>query len=168
VSNGSEPASPWVKRGAVMFLLIVATAAWFIAQPVDRGDRPQYKKKTDHSAAQVNSELKTVLEDVTVRSYNNPVYKGRIDLSATIDRIKRGERHPHRNDGSTFHNREKRLPKQAGGYYREFVHPTEGMRGPGPQRIVVGKGGEWYYSPDHYRSFIKLNIDTSGARPPPK
>ncbi|OWT60617.1 hypothetical protein CEY08_10320 [Achromobacter insolitus] len=28
---------------------------------------------------------------------------------------------------------------------------------PGPQRIVVGKGGEMYCTADHYRTFIQIN-----------
>ena len=42
------------------------------------------------------------------------------------------------------------LPSRPEGYYREFVHPTPGVRGPGPQRVVQGQGGELFYSPDHY------------------
>jgi filamentous hemagglutinin len=43
------------------------------------------------------------------------------------------------------------------GSYREFVHPTPGVNGPGAQRIIQGKSGELYYSPDHYGTFIPLN-----------
>jgi len=42
------------------------------------------------------------------------------------------------------------------GYYTEYVHPTPGISGPGPQRIVVGKQGETYYTNDHYKTFIKI------------
>jgi len=31
------------------------------------------------------------------------------------------------------------LPRQAKGYYREYVHPTSGVKGPGAQRVVVGQ-----------------------------
>jgi RHS repeat-associated protein len=83
--------------------------------------------------------------------------KGTVDVGPTLDRIKSGGRFPHRNDGSVFRNREGRLPKQGDGYYREFVHPTPGVSGPGPQRIIQGQGGELFYTPDHYRTFIPLN-----------
>lgn len=42
------------------------------------------------------------------------------------------------------------------GYYREWVHPTRGVQGSGPQRVVTGQGGETYYSSDHYRAFIPV------------
>jgi filamentous hemagglutinin len=63
---------------------------------------------------------------------------------------------PHVNDGSVFMNREGLLPEQPVGYYREYVHPTAGIDGPGRQRLVIGGGGETYYTPDHYKSFIRI------------
>lgn len=84
-------------------------------------------------------------------------FTGPVDLRPTLDRIDNGISHPHQNDGSTFRNREGLLPSQSGGYYTEFVHPTPGVNGPGPQRIIRGQGGELYYTPDHYGSFIQLN-----------
>lgn len=53
--------------------------------------------------------------------------------------------------------RQKPGAAQGPGYYNEFVHPTLGARGAGPQRIVRGRGGELYYTPDHYKTFIPLN-----------
>ena len=77
------------------------------------------------------------------------------DLERTLQRIGRGVAYPHRNDGADFHNREARLPQQPRGYYREYVHPnTAGDAG--PRRVVVGSGGEVYYSPDHYNTFVRV------------
>lgn len=59
--------------------------------------------------------------------------------------------------GSVFGNKEGLLPPQQGGYYREYVHPTPGVNGPGPQRIVTGQGGEIFYTPDHHVTFIRVN-----------
>ncbi|GEM_PF-2665509 len=82
---------------------------------------------------------------------------GLVNVRSTIDRIKAGDKLPHRHDGSVFQNREGLLPKQIDGYYREFVHPTPGVNGPGAQRVIQGQNGELYYSPDHYRTFVPLN-----------
>ncbi|ELK4807854.1 hypothetical protein RVS41_005214 [Pseudomonas aeruginosa] len=49
------------------------------------------------------------------------------------------------------------MPVKPVGYYTEYVHPTPGVTGPGAQRIVVGKGGEMYYTADHYKTFIPIN-----------
>jgi RHS repeat-associated protein len=79
-----------------------------------------------------------------------------LDVSPTMDRIKAGESYPHRNDGGTFQNNKDILPVKSPDYYKEYVHPTPGIKGPGPQRIIKGIGGEHYYSPDHYRTFIRF------------
>ncbi|MBD8733583.1 two-partner secretion domain-containing protein [Pseudomonas sp. CFBP 13710] len=84
------------------------------------------------------------------------VLQGTVDLGPTLDRIKSGGSFPHRNDGSIFQNRASDLPQKPAGYYTEYVHPTPGIAGPGPQRIVVGKGGEMYYTADHYKTFIPI------------
>jgi RHS repeat-associated protein len=78
------------------------------------------------------------------------------DLDATLQRIARGERFPHVRDGTIFKNREGRLPPQPPGYYKEYVVPTPGVSGPGKRRVVMGAGGEVYYSPNHYDSFIQV------------
>jgi guanyl-specific ribonuclease Sa len=85
-----------------------------------------------------------------------------VDLKPTLDRIASGGTFPHRNDGSVFRNdpprgqTESLLPAHSNGYYREYVVPTAGVRGPGSQRIVTGQGGEAYYSPDHYKTFVRV------------
>ncbi|MGC3581575.1 DUF637 domain-containing protein, partial [Pseudomonas aeruginosa] len=85
------------------------------------------------------------------------VLQGTVDLGPTLDRIKSGGSYPHKNDGSIFQNRAGDLPVKPAGYYTEYVHPTPGVTGPGAQRIVVGKGGEMYYTADHYKTFIPIN-----------
>ena len=84
------------------------------------------------------------------------IFQGKIDLGPTLERIASGGSFPHRNDGSVYQNRSGALPQKTVGYYTEYVHPTNGIAGPGPQRIVVGKGGEMFYTPDHYKTFIPI------------
>jgi guanyl-specific ribonuclease Sa len=78
------------------------------------------------------------------------------DIAATLARIASGRRLPYRNDGAVFMNRELLLPLHQAGYYHEYVHLTALVAGPGARRIVIGQGGEVYYTPDHYRSFIRI------------
>lgn len=84
------------------------------------------------------------------------IYSGDVDLRPTLDRIERGKRLRFPNDGVVFENRERRLPAKPSGYYHEYVLPTRGNDGPGPQRIVTGRDGETYYTPDHYRTFRRI------------
>lgn len=105
-----------------------------------------------------------VIPDVVIRDRDGRIaWRGDMDLGPSIARIERGERDRHRNDGAVFQNREGRLPKRPRGYYREFVVRTPGLGSVGPQRLVVGRDGDAWYTPDHYRSFQRLNIE---VRPP--
>jgi guanyl-specific ribonuclease Sa len=89
-------------------------------------------------------------------SSGRTIYRGQIDLAPTIERIAAGRRLRFPNDGTTFQNRENRLPRRPPGYYREWVVPTPKEPGPGPQRLITGEGGEVWYTSDHYRSFRRI------------
>lgn len=74
----------------------------------------------------------------------------------TLALIRAGGPFPFTRDGTTFFNREGLLPKAARGYYREYTVKTPGSRDRGARRIVAGKRGEFYYTPDHYRTFMRI------------
>lgn len=74
----------------------------------------------------------------------------------TIRLIEQGGPFPFARDGGVFSNRERRLPPRQRGYYREYTVAPAGARGRGARRIVAGRGGELYYSRDHYRSFRRI------------
>ena len=74
----------------------------------------------------------------------------------TIRLIQRGGPFPYEKDGATFGNREGLLPKQPNGYYREYTVITPGSRDRGARRIIGGRGGELYYTDDHYDSFKRV------------
>jgi ribonuclease T1 len=71
--------------------------------------------------------------------------------------IRLGGPFPHEKDGVVFGNRERLLPGQKRGYYREYTVPTPGTRDRGARRIVCGGPPRipdaCYYSVDHYASF---------------
>lgn len=64
--------------------------------------------------------------------------------------------YPYRKDGSTFQNREGRLPDRSGNHYREFTVETPGSPDRGARRIVAGGDGELYWTADHYDSFAQI------------
>jgi filamentous hemagglutinin len=98
-----------------------------------------------------------VLKDISVIDFGKNVYRGDMDINPTIDRIRRGEKLSHPNDGSYFTNRERSLPSQNDRqFYREFVHKMRGFSFPGPQRVIIGKDGNVWYTGDHYASFIQV------------
>ena len=95
-----------------------------------------------------------------------------IDLAGCTDsptlfaRIARGGPFEYRQDGGVFQNRERRLPMQPRGYYREYTVATPGARDRGPRRIVTGGDPpvEYWYTHDHYRSFRSCEIGGERAR----
>lgn len=74
----------------------------------------------------------------------------------TLAVIRAGGPFPYAQDGRTFGNREKLLPQRDRGYYREYTVRTPDARDRGARRIVAGRGGEYYYTADHYRSFGRI------------
>jgi ribonuclease T1 len=74
----------------------------------------------------------------------------------TLGLIDRGGPYPYRQDGTVFANLEGRLPAQPAGYYREYTVPTPGSANRGTRRLVVGAGGDVYYTADHYESFRQV------------
>lgn len=68
---------------------------------------------------------------------------------------------PYEKDGSVFGNRERLLPRQARGYYREYTVRTPGVRHRGARRLVCGglpptAPQACYYTEDHYASFKRV------------
>lgn len=76
----------------------------------------------------------------------------------TLRLIDAGGPFPHKRDGITFQNRERRLPPQPRGFYREYTVKTPGERTRGARRIVSGGNPPvvFYYTADHYQSFQRI------------
>jgi len=76
----------------------------------------------------------------------------------TYQLIRKGGPFQFEKDGVVFGNRERILPRQARGYYREYTVKTPGSRDRGARRIVCGgqvpvQPDACYYTADHYASF---------------
>ena len=83
------------------------------------------------------------------------------EAQSTARLIRAGGPFPHDKDGVVFGNRERILPKQQRGFYREYTVITPGARNRGARRIVCGGAvavnpDACYYSDDHYASFRRL------------
>jgi ribonuclease T1 len=91
-------------------------------------------------------------------AFSNEVPTAELPAEAreTLALIKAGGPFPYQRDGAVFGNREGLLPKRSRGYYREYTVRTPGARDRGARRIVAGRGGEHYYTDDHYRSFRRI------------
>lgn len=74
----------------------------------------------------------------------------------TLELIRDGGPYPFDEDDGIFANRERILPRQARGYYREYTVVTPGSRDRGARRIISGTDGDRYYTDDHYDSFRQI------------
>jgi ribonuclease T1 len=78
----------------------------------------------------------------------------------TYELIRRGGPFPHEKDGAVFGNRERSLPPERRGFYREYTVTTPGSRDRGARRIVCGGPKRTpqtcYYTADHYASFRQI------------
>ncbi|RSS46039.1 ribonuclease domain-containing protein [Streptomyces sp. WAC08241] len=77
----------------------------------------------------------------------------------TLDLVARGGPYPYAKDGTVFSNFEKVLPRRERGYYHEYTVRTPGERDRGARRLVTGRGGETYYTDDHYETFREVVTD---------
>ena len=79
---------------------------------------------------------------------------------ATYALVRQGGPFPYAKDGVVFGNRERLLPLQKRGYYREYTVNTPESSDRGARRIVCGGPATvpdaCYYTADHYASFRKI------------
>ncbi len=78
----------------------------------------------------------------------------------TFERIHQGGPFAYEKDGVVFGNRERLLPSEKRGYYREYTVKTSGSRDRGTRRIVCGGAPKapdaCFYTADHYASFRRI------------
>lgn len=74
--------------------------------------------------------------------------------------IRQGGPFKYDKDGQVFGNRERQLPGQTRGYYREYTVATPGLNHRGARRIVCGGAPRapdiCFYTADHYDNFRKI------------
>jgi len=133
----------WVRIAALLALAIVATH-WWTGQPPPERAAPAGVPATAPADAH-GERFPAFLPPEAV---------------ATLELIERGGPFPYDRDGTTFQNRERRLPDRPRGYYREYTVETPGSPDRGARRIVTGGNPPevYYYTDDHYRSFRRVEI----------
>jgi len=107
------------------------------------------------SAVSARSEVDSVQVGSAVRLSQLPA-----EAQVTHRLILTGGPFPYRKDGTVFMNRERALPSNPRGYYREYTVPTPGARDRGARRIVCGgqmrAPAACFYTDDHYASFDRI------------
>ncbi len=83
-----------------------------------------------------------------------------VQAQTTYALVRQGGHFPYAKDGVVFGNRERLLPLNTRGYYREYTVKTPGVSTRGARRLVCGGPATvpdaCYYTADHYASFRKI------------
>lgn len=124
-----------------------------------------------------------------VYSFSTLVYTGPVDVSLTLERIRHGDwMSTHSTDGGFFNfspGELPNIPRKGNNYYMEFVvwysmdltnnpntyDPAIAPFGipnfPGPMRLLIGLGGEVYFTGDHYGDGLQKDAYYVNPVPPP-
>jgi len=96
--------------------------------------------------------------DSSSNSFSSNIDRNSLPFEAyeTLQKIENGGPFFNEKDGAVFGNYEKMLPVKPRGYYREYTVKTPGVKGRGAKRIIAGKGGERFYTDDHYKTFKEI------------
>ena len=127
---------------------------WWLARgPSDDTDPPATSSTSTSSAPSARPTSDTSGLPV-VRADDLPE-----EARETLDLIADGGPFPFDRDGMVFQNRERLLPSQRRGWYREYTVPTPGEDDRGARRIVTGEDGSAFWTDDHYDSFSVIEED---------
>jgi ribonuclease T1 len=132
------------RRAAVATLVAALAAAGIVIPGLGGDDEPP-------PGAQTSAEAGTA---------QIPSAEESAEIGRVLAAIESGEPLPYEEDGGTFQNREGLLPDQPLGYYREYTVETPGSPDRGARRLVIGEGGEVYYTDDHYASFREIEPES--------
>lgn len=143
--------TPFARRLAgLVSLLLIGCLVWWSTSGDPSDDAPASSPSATSSTTAAAPGLPS-LDDITISIGDLPPEA--VDVLAAIEA---GGPYAYPKDGSVFGNREKLLPLEKRGYYREYTVPTPGSEDRGARRFVVGGGGEVYYSADHYQTFRRV------------
>jgi guanyl-specific ribonuclease Sa len=133
-------------KGAWAALLVAAAVAWGWTQHRQDASQPPVAPAESRSTPAASTGLPAYLPP---------------EALDTLALVRAGGPFPYRQDGSVFQNRERRLPPQPRGYYREYTVETPGSPDRGARRIVAGgqPPADFFFSFDHYRCFRRFEWD---------
>lgn len=183
--------------GVLAVVLMLAHAASTHASPVVFQAFPNNSTHSAAAVAQAIGNVPTNVgvvydpigqtNDIQIYNFSALVYTGFINVALTLDRIRHGDWiSTESNDGGFFNFNSGELsniPRLGNNYYMEFVvwpslditngtyDPSIKAFGtvafPGPMRLLIGLGGEVYFTGDHYGSGLQKNAYYVSPTPAP-
>lgn len=158
MADPTERRVGWQRSLATLAALIVVLAVIYLVQGGAGSDRNSDKKST-RSSGSTTSQVTTDGTDPDsglrlVAETDLPA-----EARTTLGLIQQGGPFPYPGrDGAVFENRERILPSHPRGYYHEYTVKTPGSGDRGARRIIAGGEGEYYYTADHYASFVRVEL----------
>jgi guanyl-specific ribonuclease Sa len=129
------------------------------ARRIVTGDAGEHFYTDDHYASFVLVDLGSAPACGEASLDEVPLGNLPAQVGQTIDLVEQGGPYPHAGDGTVYQNREAVLPACAAGYYHLYTVPTPGTSDRGNRRLITGEGGEYYYTPDRYATFVEVITD---------
>jgi hypothetical protein len=169
----------WFSKFCV-FWVNFACLANLHASPIAFGSFPNNSTHSSASVAQaianvpanvgVVYDVNGQTNDIQIWNFNTLLYTGSYNIATTLTRIRDGYYMPTESDDGGFFNfsanEMPNIPRMGNNYYMEFmvwpsmnftnatydpsVEPFSGMTFPGAMRLLIGLGGEVYFTGDHY------------------
>ena len=129
------------------------------ARRIVTGDDGEHFYTDDHYASFVLIDLGGAPSECGSPSMTSvPLSSLPAEVADTLDLVAAGGPFPFPDDGAEYQNREGVLPDCAAGYYRLYTVPTPGVPDKGNRRLITGSGGESFYTPDRYASFVLIDV----------
>ncbi|MGP5314990.1 ribonuclease domain-containing protein [Psychrobacter faecalis] len=151
-NNQSKPHKKTGLSTLLSFIALIAVAVFFFSDLTS-----SFFADSTPATSITQTAPKTSSPDTTATA----AITGDAQIDQTLALIQQGGPFPYPNkDGTTFYNREGKLPAQSQGYYREYTVPTPGVTHRGARRIVTGGHPPtvYYLTVDHYDSFQQLQV----------
>lgn len=132
---------------AIFFVIFAIFAQFF------QNNFSIFSQKSTEDFSQKNSYAETLRDETRAKVLQ---ILEDAEVQKTLKRIENSDEY-YRKDGAIFMNREKKLPvKSDKNYYSEWTVKTPSEKDRGARRVVAGKGGELYFTDDHYLNFTRI------------
>jgi guanyl-specific ribonuclease Sa len=144
----------------LVFLAALALLAWIKHEPEPAGRVHARVQKSDPEAGAAPAKVTIASAPAAPAPAPAPADADALppEVAQTRALIEAGGPFPFDRDGIVFGNYEGLLPARERGWYHEYTVPTPGVGNRGARRIVTGgtPPSEWWYTDDHYESFVRL------------
>jgi ribonuclease T1 len=142
-----------------LIALVVLVAALVVAYVV-KGLESDQGTGTPFSSASASASSSVASRSASAAARGVALSSLPAQAAQTVRLVQAGGPFPYpANDGVVYHNLNHDLPREPDGYYHEYTVPTPGEHTRGARRLVRGNRGEYWYTGDHYETFVRVDVN---------